>query len=152
MRHTALADQQCSIARTVAILGERWTMVILRQAFLGARRFEHYQAPLGIARNMLTDRLRRLVEHGILERCLYHERPPRYEYRLTPKGLDLYPILVTMMEWGDRYGGFDGPPMQLRHHCGGVMHPRLVCDCCGEVVDPHHVTPETGPGATVAPV
>jgi DNA-binding HxlR family transcriptional regulator len=151
MRHTALADQQCSIARTVAILGERWTMVILRQAFLGARRFEDYQAPLEIARNMLTDRLRSLVEHGILERRLYHERPPRYEYRLTRKGLDLYPILVTMMEWGDRYGGFAGPPMELRHHCGDVTHPQLVCDCCGESLDPHHVVPEPGPGTAAPP-
>src|SRR5687768_6302754 len=102
MRHTALADERCSVARTVAILGERWTMVILRQAFLGARRFEDFQAGLGIARNMLTDRLRGLVEHGILERRLYHERPPRYEYRLTAKGRELYPILVSMLEWGDR--------------------------------------------------
>lgn len=148
MRHTALADEQCSIARTVAILGERWTMVILRQAFLGARRFEDYQSGLGIARNMLTDRLRGLVEHGILERRLYHERPPRYEYRLTEKGRSLYPILVSMLDWGDRYGGFEGAPMQLRHKCGNLMHAQLVCDCCGEALDPREVTPEPGPGAT----
>ena len=152
MRHAALAEEQCSIARTVAILGERWTMVILRQAFLGARRFEDYQAGLGIARNMLTDRLRGLVEHGILERRLYHERPPRYEYRLTGKGRDLYPILVAMLEWGDRYGGLDEPPMQLRHKCGELMHPQLVCDHCGEAVEPRDVTPERGPGAVPASV
>jgi DNA-binding HxlR family transcriptional regulator len=134
----------------VAILGERWTMVIVRQAFLGARRFEDYQAGLGIARNMLTDRLRGLVEQEILERRLYHERPPRYEYRLTEKGRDLYPILVSMLDWGDRHGGFDEAPMQLRHKCGNVMHARLVCDHCGESLDPREVTPEPGPGAVAA--
>lgn len=153
MRHAALANENCSIARTVAILGERWTMVILRQAFLGARRFEDYQSGLGIARNMLTDRLRGLVEHGILERRQYHERPPRYEYRLTQKGLDLYPILVSLMQWGDCYGEFaSGAPMQLRHRkCGELIEPTLVCNGCGETLDPREVTPEPGPGAVVAP-
>jgi len=151
MRHTALADQNCSIARTVAILGERWTMVILRQAFLGARRFEDYHAGLGIARNMLTDRLRGLVEHDILERRQYHERPPRYEYRLTQKGLDLYPVLVSLMQWGDQHGGFEGAPMQLRHqNCGELTAPVLTCSCCNEELDPKRVTPEPGPGA-IAP-
>ena len=151
MRHTSLADANCSIARTVAILGERWTMVILRQAFLGARRFEDYQSGLGIARNMLTDRLRGLVESGILERRLYHERPPRYEYRLTKKGLDLYPILVSLMAWGDAHNAEDeGPPMILRHNtCGAITHPQLVCSECGEVLDPREMRPEPGPGARV---
>ena len=90
MRHRALQHANCSIARTVSVLGERWTLVILRQAFLGARRFEDYQRGLGIARNMLADRLRTLVDEGILERRPYSERPPRHEYRLTAKGRDLY--------------------------------------------------------------
>ena len=126
----------CAIARSLAILGERWTFVILRQSFMGARRFEDYQSGTRIARNILTDRLKTLVEHGILERRPYAEHPGRtlYEYRLTQKGLDLYPVLVTLMKWGNRYGGFDdGPPITLEHKtCGRITEPRLVCSECGE--------------------
>src|ERR671929_524192 len=122
MRHDDLAEMPCSIARSMAVLGERWTLVILREAFMRARRFEDYQQGTGIARNILTDRLNKLVEHGILERRPYAEHPGRtlYEYRLTDKGLDLYPVLVALMQWGDRYGGFDdGPPVELEHKtCG----------------------------------
>src|ERR687890_478134 len=102
----------CAIARSMAVLGERWTLVILRSAFMGARRFEDYQSSTGIARNILTDRLKTLVEHDILERRPYAEHPGRtlYEYRLTDKGLDLYPVLVSLMQWGNRYGGFGAPP------------------------------------------
>jgi DNA-binding HxlR family transcriptional regulator len=136
MRHEALAEMPCAIARSMAVLGERWTFVILRQAFMGARRFEDYQQGTGIARNILTDRLRGLVENGVLERRPYAEHPGRtlYEYRLTEKGMDLYPILVSMMRWGNRYGGFeDGPPVELTHKvCGHATEPRLVCSACGE--------------------
>jgi len=133
----------------VSILGERWTLVILRQAFLGARRFEDYQRGLGIARNMLADRLRTLVDEGILERRPYSEHPPRHEYRLTAKGRDLYPILVTLMQWGDRYGGHEeGAPMVLVHEpCGHEAAPVLTCSACGEALDPRDVRPEPGPGA-----
>jgi DNA-binding HxlR family transcriptional regulator len=149
MRHRSLQHANCSIARTVSILGERWTLVILRQAFLGARRFEDYQRGLGIARNMLADRLRTLVDEGILERRPYSERPPRKEYRLTQKGLDLYPILVTLMQWGDRYGGHEeGAPMVLVHEpCGHEADPVLTCSSCGEPLDPRQVRPVPGPGA-----
>ena len=149
MRHRALQHANCSIARTVSILGERWTLVILRQAFLGARRFEDYQRGLGIARNMLADRLRTLVDEGILERRPYSEHPPRHEYRLTAKGRDLYPILVTLMQWGDRHGGHeDGAPMVLVHEpCGHEAAPVLTCSACGEALDPRDVRPEPGPGA-----
>ena len=151
MRHSALHDQPCSIARTVAVLGERWTLVILRQAFQGQRRFEDMQRGLGIARNILADRLSRLVDEGILERRPYQERPPRYEYRLTRKGRDLYPVLVSLMQWGDQHGGFEGAPMQLRHqNCGELTAPVLTCSCCNEELDPKRVTPEPGPGA-IAP-
>ncbi len=124
-------------------------MIVLRHAFLGARRFEDYSSELGIARNMLADRLRTLVDHGILERRRYQERPERHEYRLTAKGLDLYPILVSLMQWGDRYGEHeDGPPLVLRHEgCGEVAEPRLTCGHCGEPLDPREVRPEPGPGA-----
>ena len=149
MRHEALADVNCSIARSLSVLGERWTLVVLRQAFLGARRFEDYQRGLGIARNILTDRLRTLVEHDILERRRYHERPPRYEYRLTQKGRDLYPILVSLMQWGDTYAGSEpGPPVLLRHKgCGEITHPHLVCSECNEPIDARAMQPEAGPGA-----
>jgi DNA-binding HxlR family transcriptional regulator len=151
MRHESLQHANCSIARSVAILGERWTIVILRQAFLGARRFEDYQRGLGIARNMLADRLRTLVESGILERRRYSERPPRFDYRLTAKGRDLYPLLVALMQWGDRYGGHqDGPPLVLHHEpCGHLADPRLTCSHCGEPIEPGDVRLEPGPGARV---
>ena len=135
MRHDDLAGMPCSIARSMAILGERWTLVILREAFMRARRFEDYQQGTGIARNILTDRLNKLVEAGILERRPYAEHPGRTlnEYRLTQKGLDLYPVLVSLMQWGDRYGGLDRPPITLEHKdCGRTTTPRLVCSECGE--------------------
>jgi DNA-binding HxlR family transcriptional regulator len=149
MRHRALQHVNCSIARTVSILGERWTLMILRQAFLGARRFEDYQRGLGIARNMLADRLRTLVDEGILARRPYSDHPPRFEYRLPEKGRDLYPILVTLMQWGDRYGGHEeGAPMVLVHEpCGHDASPVLTCSACGEALDPRDVRPEPGPGA-----
>jgi len=136
VRHDALSTMHCAIARSMAVLGERWTIVILRSAFMGARRFEDYQSSTGIARNILTDRLKTLVDHGILERRPYAEHPGRtlYEYRLTEKGLDLYPVMVSLMQWGNRYGGFDeGPPMALEHKtCGAFTTPQLVCSECGE--------------------
>ena len=152
MRHSALHDQPCSIARTVAVLGERWTLVILRQAFQGQRRFEDMQRGLGIARNILADRLGRLVEEGILERRPYQERPPRYEYRLTRKGRDLYPVLVALMQWGDRYTtGEAGPPVLLVHEpCGHETAPEFVCSHCGEPIDPRDVRPRAGPGLVAA--
>src|SRR3954470_1104413 len=136
MRHNALATMHCAIARSMAVLGERWTIVIPRSAFMGARRFEDYQSSTGIARNILTDRLKTLVDHGILERRPYAEHPGRtlYEYRLTEKGLDLYPVMVSLMQWGNRYGGVEGrPPMQLEHKlCGHTTTGTLVCAECGE--------------------
>jgi DNA-binding HxlR family transcriptional regulator len=148
MRHRALEQQPCSIARTVAVLGERWTMVILREAFQGERRFEDIQRGLSIARNILADRLQMLVSEGILERRLYQDRPPRHEYRLTEKGRDLYPVLIALMQWGDRYTAGDaGPPVLLVHEpCGHRTEPHFVCSHCGEPIDPREMRPEPGPG------
>jgi DNA-binding HxlR family transcriptional regulator len=148
MRHSSLHDQPCSVARTVAVLGERWTLVILRAAFQGQRRFEDIQRGLGVARNILADRLQRLVSEGILERRRYQDRPPRYEYRLTEKGRDLYPVLVSLMQWGDRYtAGEAGPPVLLTHKaCGHRTDPVLVCDHCGEPVEPREMRADPGPG------
>ena len=149
MRFDDVADLNCSISRTLAVLGERWTLLVLRQAFLGVRRFEDMQTAMGIARNTLSDRLSTLVDEGVLERRPYQERPPRHEYRLTQKGRDLYPVLVTLMQWGDRYTAGDaGAPVVLRHRgCGHVAEPALVRSHCGERIDAREMTPEPGPGA-----
>jgi DNA-binding HxlR family transcriptional regulator len=135
----------------VAVLGERWTLVILREAFQGQRRFEDMQRGLGIARNILADRLHTLVEEGILERKPYQERPPRYEYRLTGKGRDLYPVMVSLMQWGDRHtSGEAGPPVKLLHErCGHEADPSYVCSHCGEALDAREVRAQAGPGAPV---
>jgi DNA-binding HxlR family transcriptional regulator len=105
--------QNCSIARALEVVGERWTLLIVRDAFLGLRRFEQFQEKLGIARNVLTDRLNRLVEEGILERIRYSERPERYEYRLTKKGRELNLALAGLRQWGDKYLS-EKPPRVLR--------------------------------------
>ena len=116
MRRTSFAGMNCSVAGALEIVGEWWTFLVLRDAFLGVRRFEDFQRRLGIARNVLTARLQTLVSHGILERRLYQVRPERFEYRLTDKGLELHPILVSLMQWGDKWGGVAAaPPMELVH-------------------------------------
>jgi DNA-binding HxlR family transcriptional regulator len=140
--------ETCSIGRTMDILGERWTFLILRECFYGVRRFSEMQRNLGIARNILSTRLQTLVNAGILQRVLYCEEPERYEYKLTPSGRDLYPAIVTIMRWGDRHLQDDfGPPVVLRHNlCGHEADPLLVCAHCHEELRPREVTPERGPG------
>jgi DNA-binding HxlR family transcriptional regulator len=132
----------CSIGRAMNILGERWTLLILRECFYGVRRFSVMQRNLGIARNILSARLRLLVQSGILERRRYQEEPERFEYRLTAKGLGLYPAVIAIMRWGDEHLAPEGPPVVLRHSCGHVAEPVLVCGHCGAPLDPHDVTPE----------
>jgi DNA-binding HxlR family transcriptional regulator len=148
MKRTSFAEMQCSVARTLEVVGEWWTMLIIREAFNGVRRFDAFQDKLGIARNVLSDRLRKLVDAGVLERRQYTEHPPRYEYRLTEKGLDLYPVLVSLLQWGDRWvAGEMGPPVVLRHRgCGHDMHASLSCDECGASVGPRDVEARPGPG------
>jgi DNA-binding HxlR family transcriptional regulator len=107
-------DQNCSIARALEVVGERWTLLIIRDVLLGLHRFDELQESLGIARNVLTDRLNRLVDEGVLERVLYSERPERYEYRLTEKGLDLNIALTALRQWGDDYLSERPPRLQLR--------------------------------------
>src|SRR4051812_30342975 len=103
----------CSIARALEVVGEWWTFLVIREAFLGVTRFEGFQEQLGIARNVLTSRLRALVSKGVLERTKYQERPPRFEYRLTEKGRDLYPVLLALMGWGDRWESPKGAPVVI---------------------------------------
>jgi DNA-binding HxlR family transcriptional regulator len=143
------AGQACSIARALEVIGERWSMLIIRDVFLGLRRFDEIQADLGVARNVLTARLEHLVEAGVLEKVLYQERPARYEYRPTEKGLDLWPVMVELMQWGDRHApAAAGPPVVHRHRdCGGALGIGRRCERCGEHVERLGVTVEAGPGA-----
>jgi DNA-binding HxlR family transcriptional regulator len=143
------STQNCSIARSLELVGERWTILVLRDVFLGLRRFDQLQRNLGIARNVLAARLDRLVAEEILEKVPYQERPPRYEYRLTAKGLDLWPVIVELLRWGDRHAApAAGPPIVLRHKgCGGELGERRVCTRCGELLEVGDVRAEPGPGA-----
>ena len=137
----------CSVASTLTIIGERWTMHVLRESFLGVRRFEDFRRNIGVARNILSDRLNRLVAEGILRRELYSEHPPRYEYRLTRKGVDLYGILIELMKWGNRWApNPEGPAVELRHRgCGAVIEPQLSCPECGEAVHAWDLQAVPGP-------
>ncbi len=133
-------DVVCSIETTLEIIGDRWSLLILRDAFRGVRRFTEIQADLGIAKNLLSDRLRKLVEHGVLERVPYQDRPVRYEYRLTAKGADLSPALIALMRWGDRWYAHGQPPTVLVHdECGTTLDQRVSCPSCDVVVTPGHV-------------
>ena len=149
MLHNTYAGQTCSIARTLELVGERWTLLILRDAFLGVRRFDDFQRSLGVARNVLNTRLQRLVESGLLERRRYQERPPRHEYVLTERGLELWPAIVALMQWGDRHlAGDEGPPLLLEHRgCGGGVTAQRTCERCGAELGPRDVRALPGPGA-----
>ena len=150
MSEPALDHQDaCSIARTLEVIGDRWTLLILRDAFRGVRRFDELQRDLGIARNILTDRLQKLVDRGVLSKTPYQSRPVRYEYRLTPKGRDLSPALVALMRWGDRWLAEDGrPPLVLTHKaCGDAVDQRFICWTCDETVSPAGLQGRPGPGA-----
>jgi DNA-binding HxlR family transcriptional regulator len=143
--------QVCSIARTLEVVGERWTLLILRDALLGIRRFDDFQADLGIARNVLTDRLGRLVEAGVLERRAYSERPLRHEYRLTDKGRDLWPVVHALARWGDKHEAPGGPPRLFVHRdCGGAIDDHRICEACGAAVEVRDVQALPGPGAAAA--
>lgn len=139
----------CSIARTLDIVGERWTLLILREAFNGVRRFDDVCQHLGVSRGILTERLGTLVEHGILERVPYREsgQRTRYEYRLTAKGRDLFPILVALLDWGDHYlADPDGPPVLLEHRdCGQRVRVELSCDAGHQLAGAREVVPRLGP-------
>jgi len=142
--------QVCSIAGALDVVGERWSLLIVRDVFLGLRRFDEMQADLGIARNVLQTRLTRLVDEGVLEKRLYQQRPPRFEYRLTEKGLDLWPAIVALMQWGDRYAALaSGPPVLLEHKgCGGAVDEHRICESCGERLSVRDARAQPGPGAS----
>lgn len=148
MLENTYENQSCSVARALEVVGERWTMLIVRDAFLGVRRFEDFQRRLGIARNILTTRLQRLCEVGVLERREYQNRPLRHEYRLTAAGRDLWPALDALRGWGDRHYAPAGPPLVVEHRgCGGTSEHHLVCDRCQAELEPGDVSARPGPGA-----
>lgn len=143
MKWDELATQHCSLARSLAVVGDRWTLLILRDAFLKVRRFEEFQTRLGIARRILTERLAGLVDDGVLEKVVYQQRPLRHEYRLTQKGLDLYPVILSLVHWGDaHYAGAEGPPVIHQHKvCGHDFRSVLTCSECAEPVLAREVVP-----------
>jgi DNA-binding HxlR family transcriptional regulator len=142
MRWNDLANEDCSLARTLAAIGDRWTLLILRDAFLRVRRFEDFEKSLKIARRVLSERLALLVQEGILQKVPYQDRPIRYEYRLTDKGLDLYPAILSLVHWGDKhYAGQEGPPILHTHlKCGHDFRSVLTCSECGEALAARDVT------------
>ncbi len=124
--------QYCPVASTLEVIGERWTLLVIRDIFLGIRRFEEIQRDLGVARNVLQDRLEGLVEQGIVTKRPYQDRPVRCEYRLTEKGADLWPVLVALLQWGDRHALAGERPMIVTHRgCGGELDDRRRCTACG---------------------
>ncbi|WP_369248058.1 winged helix-turn-helix transcriptional regulator [Streptomyces sp. R41] len=148
MRRTSFANWPCSIARTMDLLGDWWTPLVLREAFYDVRCFDAFQQSLGIARNTLAERLRRLVDEGLLEKKPYQSEPVRYEYLLTAKGRDFFGVLMAMNAWGDRWlAGEEGAPIVFRHErCGHEGHAEVVCSSCGEAMTAEDTRPRLGPG------
>lgn len=154
MELKSFAGMDCSVAQCLEAVGDRWSILILRDAFLGVTRFDEFQRRLGISRNILQQRLAKLVDGGILRRAPYCEHPPRYDYRLTDSGLDLWPVLTAMRQWGDRHAAPAGPPIELVHKaCGAVTNVALVCGSCGESLGPRdvNVVPGRDRSSTILP-
>jgi DNA-binding HxlR family transcriptional regulator len=154
MSPSDFAAMECSIARTLDAIGDRWSLLIIRDAFYGVRRFDAFQKDLGVARNVLTDRLQKLIDKGVLERRQYEERPPRFEYRLTERGRDLVGVVLAMMRWGDQWTGEGEAPVSIIHTtCGHVTQPVVTCSECREelklrdlLADPIPIYSEPAPG------
>jgi DNA-binding HxlR family transcriptional regulator len=147
MERKSFAEMHCSVAQCLEVIGEWWSLLIVRDAFLGINRFDQFQERLGISRNILNQRLNWMVEHGVFEKVRYSERPPRFEYRLTAKGRDLWPVLNAMRQWGDRHLAPDGPPMLLVHaDCGHVTEAVMSCAHCGEPLTAGNVEARRGSG------
>jgi DNA-binding HxlR family transcriptional regulator len=148
MQWNELDDQDCSMARSLAVIGDRWTLLILRECFLRVRRFDDFQERLGIGRPILADRLHKLVTNFVLTKVAYQECPVRYEYRLTPKGRDLYPVVLSIVHWGDVHlAGKKGRPVLHEHvSCGHLFDPVMHCSVCDETLEPHKVRALPGPG------
>jgi DNA-binding HxlR family transcriptional regulator len=151
MSKQSFANISCSIARSLNVVGERWTPLILRDLFVGMSRFEDIRRDLGIASNVLAARLDALERHGVIDRYLYQTAPIRHEYRLTAKGLDLYPVLATLLAWGDKWLS-DAPPVLLVHRdCGNATAAKAVCAKCDEELSAANTIAAVGPGAKPGP-
>lgn len=152
MQRTSFSDFACSVAKTLDVVGEWWTPLILRDVFLGVTKFDLIQQDLGIPRKVLSERLSVLVDHGVLSRHAYRDGRTRYEYQLTEKGNDFITALIAMMNWGDRWlAGPNGAPLQVLHAgCGGTVKAQLVCDNCGKGVAHEDLQTQAGPGAREA--
>ena len=149
MRKASFADKHCSIAQALEIVGEWWTLLILRDSLLGIRRFDDFVERLGISRNVLSDRLDTLVGAGILERRPYDEARGRYDYLLTDKGRALWPVMTALRQWGDEwiYGAGNEPLMIEHRTCGSTTIAVMTCNACGETLDARSVRATVGPGA-----
>jgi DNA-binding HxlR family transcriptional regulator len=147
MERKSFSEMDCSVAQCLEVVGEWWSMLIIRDTFMGVTRFEDFQRRLGISRNILRDRLNSLVDSGVLVRVPYSEHPPRDDYRLTQKGRDLWPIITAMRQWGDQYAAPNGPPVEVIHRsCGQASHFETSCAWCGERVTYRNVHAVPGPG------
>lgn len=148
MRRTRFDDWDCPVARTTDLLGDWWTPLIIRSAFLGARRFDEFTDLLGIPRNVLAERLKRLVAEEVLERRPYQDRPVRYEYRLTERGIELFDLIVVMVRWGNRWSDWDdGPPLSIVDRTSGrEIDPVLVDAATGDRLDPRQTAVRFSPG------
>ena len=148
MQRKSFSGMHCSVAQCLEVVGEWWSMLVVRDAFLGVSRFDQFQERLGISRNVLNQRLAGLVGAGILQKIPYSHHPPRHDYRLTSKGRDLWPVLTAIRQWGDRYAAPDGPPLKLVHReCGHVCGAVMTCSACGKPIGPEDVQAVPGPGA-----
>lgn len=147
MRWEELDQQPCSLSRTLSVVGDRWTLLVLRESFMGIRRFDEFEKRLGVTRHVLADRLKKLVEARVLDKVAYQQRPLREEYRLTDKGHDLYPAVLALVNWGDRHMSDEhGPPIRHVHRtCGRHTHGVLVCSECGEPLAARDVLLEEAP-------
>lgn len=145
--HNDYPGQVCSIARSLEVVGERWTLLILRDVLLGRGRFDDLVESLGVTRTVLARRLDHLVDEGVLERHAYQERPPRFEYRATEKGVALRGVLAALLQWGDTYYPHpDGPPRLMTHRsCGGPVREAFRCESCGDEVPADQVRVVPGP-------
>ena len=149
MQRTQFGEMACSIARTMDVAGEPWSPLIIRNVYIGITRFDQLQESLGISRKVLAERLRWLTGNGVLEQREYSSRPPRHEYALTVKGLELFEVLMVMVAWGDKWlAGAGGPPALYRHHaCGQISHVELVCSECGRPMRATNIDVLPGPGS-----
>lgn len=150
MPYRPFTDQNCSVAGALSIVGERWTLLVMRDVLLGRRRFADIKRSIGVASNILTDRLEMLVEHGLLRRKLYSEHPEAYEYVPTRKGVELNPVIIALMQWGDSYASPEAGPPRVPVHtvCGHDAHPQMHCSHCDEIIQSGDLRLRPGPGAS----